>query len=740
MFAAVVLFDEMFVHFGGVAQDISAFQLGGGGDAYRDGGHFGDLLQHDGIVDGVEAVGAPGEGTVVAYQHGGGVHGVHPHEALDYYVAGFLLVFAPDLGLAHAAGAGDVLVEVIGVGGADVGDVEAGLGPGGGVGGMGVHHAADGGKSLVEHEVCGGVGGRAQGAFDDVAVEVDDDHVGGLHAVVGHAAGLDDHKAAPAVDGAHVAPGEYHQAVLHQVEVGLADLLFKLFQHNGRGLPEVDVEGYGECQDNGGVDDVPLVPGGACDGLLLGGGGAEAQALDLFGGGLGSEQRNDYRQYDAEEEHPDAEGIDVHLVEDVGEDIVGVGVDDHGDEAGEAEHQTDDESPHAGLGRGLLPGDAEQEGGGDGGSEKALDALDVVVQALAHALDDENPQHAEHDYHDGGDTADGDELLLVGFGVLALVDVDGVEHCRGVVERGQRAHEGCQDAADHHSLEAHGQQGVDQHGECDVGIGDGAVGTDAECGGEGLADGGVGGLGEGEGNHAGDEEQEHGKELEVGSEDGAPAGLLLVLAGKDPLDDELVCAPVPEADDGRSEQGAVPGEFAVLAAAHEGGHAVAVFVDALGAADCHHVVPAAELLEAEPEYDQRAEQQDGRLEDGGLEDGLHAADDGVDGGDDDEREGRHPEVDAQEGVEGKAACKDGHRDLGEDIARQGEPCEDAAALLVVSFLEELGHGVDHAPLIEGDEYPAQDEDHPALYLPVGLGHAGRGAGACKADEVFRSDV
>ena len=217
------------------------------------------------------------------------------------------------------------------------------------------------------------------------------------------------------------------------------------------------------------------------------------------------------------------------------------------------------------------------------------------------------------------------------------VDVDGVQHRGGVVQGGEGAHEGGEDTADHHALQAHRQEGVDEHREGDVRVGDGPVGLETEGGCELLSDGGIRGLGERVGDHAGDEEQEHREELQVSAEDGTAAGFLLVLAGEDALDDELVGAPVPE--------------FGILAGAHEVGHRVTEVIDGLGAADVHHRVPAAQLAETEPQDDEGTDEEDRRLQDGGLQDGFHTADDGVDGGDDHQGEGRDPEVDAQEGVQ-----------------------------------------------------------------------------------------
>ena len=90
-------------------------------------------------------------------------------------------------------------------------------------------HAADLREGLVQDKVRGGVGGGPQRALHDVPFEVHDDHVLGFHIVIRDAAGLDHHQAGLPVDGAHVTPGEEHEAVLHEVQVRLADFLFEFF-------------------------------------------------------------------------------------------------------------------------------------------------------------------------------------------------------------------------------------------------------------------------------------------------------------------------------------------------------------------------------------------------------------------------------------------------------------------------------------------------------------------------------
>lgn len=163
---------------------------------------------------------------MVLDEHAGSVHGVHALEALDDDVACLELIVAHHLSFGHVGGAGDGVVEVVCVGGADVGEVDAGLCPCGGVGGVGVDHAADFRECAVEREVGGGVGRGAEFAFNHVAVEVDDHHVLSLHVVIVDTAGFDDHEAGFGVYAGDVAPGVDDEAMFHKVYVGLEYFFF----------------------------------------------------------------------------------------------------------------------------------------------------------------------------------------------------------------------------------------------------------------------------------------------------------------------------------------------------------------------------------------------------------------------------------------------------------------------------------------------------------------------------------
>jgi hypothetical protein len=73
----------------------------------------------------------------------------------------------------------------------------------------------------IEIAVGGGVGGRLELAVDDLAVEVDEDDVGGLELGVGDATGLDGENAGNGVEDADIAPGEVDELGGGEGAIGL---------------------------------------------------------------------------------------------------------------------------------------------------------------------------------------------------------------------------------------------------------------------------------------------------------------------------------------------------------------------------------------------------------------------------------------------------------------------------------------------------------------------------------------
>ena len=154
-------------------------------------------------------------------------------EEVDDGEAGFVDVAAADGVVGEGLGAGDGAVEVVGVSGAEGGDGQASLGEGGGELGVGVDDGADGGELAVEQGVGVEVGGGFEGALDDGAIEVGDDHVLGAEVVVVDAGRLDDDEALFAIDAGGVAEGVEDEAALDQFEVGFEDLFAELLEEHG---------------------------------------------------------------------------------------------------------------------------------------------------------------------------------------------------------------------------------------------------------------------------------------------------------------------------------------------------------------------------------------------------------------------------------------------------------------------------------------------------------------------------
>ncbi len=228
--------------FGAVFAEVVAVEegLGDAGGVGLEGegvvGHLGDGFEDDGVVGGVVGVSAPGEGGVAVDEAGGDGEGVDVVllEVLDDGESGLVDVAAADGLVGEGWGAGDGTVEVVGVGGAEGRDGQAGLGEGGGELGVGVDDGADGEELAVEEGVGVEVGGGLEGAVDDGAVKVGDDHVLGAEVVVVDAGGLDDDEALLAVDAGGVSEGVEDEAALDEFEVGFEDFGAEFFEEHGK--------------------------------------------------------------------------------------------------------------------------------------------------------------------------------------------------------------------------------------------------------------------------------------------------------------------------------------------------------------------------------------------------------------------------------------------------------------------------------------------------------------------------
>ena len=189
----------------------------------------GNVLENVGVFHGFRGRLSPGKGGVAGNQDSGDGDGVEmvEAEATDDDGAGVADVAGGDFFGGEGFGERDGAMEVIGVGGSQAGDRTAGLRPGGSELGMGVDDAADLGEFAVEQGMGIEIAGGAQAAFDDGAVEIGDDEVGGGEGSVVDATGLDDDQGpfAAAVDTAGIAEGVGRETATGDFLVGFENLL-----------------------------------------------------------------------------------------------------------------------------------------------------------------------------------------------------------------------------------------------------------------------------------------------------------------------------------------------------------------------------------------------------------------------------------------------------------------------------------------------------------------------------------
>ena len=166
---------------------------------------------------------------MVELQHAGNMEGIDllVAEGLDNGVAGVALVIFSGFLRGQGAAKRNGAMEMIGMGGAITGQGPPRLGEHGGGGAVRVTDAGDSCKGAVEHQMRGGVGGRAEFAFHLAAGgELHDHEVIVTQVGVVDAAGLDHHQARPGIKAADISPGQADQTGGREPEVGFENLLF----------------------------------------------------------------------------------------------------------------------------------------------------------------------------------------------------------------------------------------------------------------------------------------------------------------------------------------------------------------------------------------------------------------------------------------------------------------------------------------------------------------------------------
>ena len=292
----------------------------------------------------------------------------------------------------------------------------------------------------------------------------------------------------------------------------------------------------------------------------------------------------------------------------------------------------------------------------------------------------------------GGDAAHAHDFMLRGFGAQLLVNVHGEERRAGVEDAGQRTHQRREQAGDDDAAQARRQEMLHQQREGPLR----AVGLVERLGQRGD----LAALGQRVADQAGNDEQVNREQLQERGEDAALARDLFVRRAERALDDVLVGAPIPQADDRRADGHAQPGEIAVeiprlldhVAGGIEFLHRRPRGHLPAGTSGFQRLnmsepqmrlefVPAAQLDEAVNGQQGRAGDQDDNLNGVVVGHGAHAAEHGVKPGQHDDRDrsrsrscrgGRaqvQPQL-RQQGAEHHAAGEDADGDLGDDEGEQ----------------------------------------------------------------------
>ena len=184
----------------------------------------------------------------------------------------------------------------------------------------------------------------------------------------------------------------------------------------------------------------------------------------------------------------------------------------------------------------------------------------------------------------------------VACGPELAIDVEGDQRRARVEGRRERRHQRRHQRRHHEAGQPGGQQAQHHHR---VGVVAGDVGIQRL------------------GDHPGQHQDEHRRDLQQRRQHGAAARVRLVLRAEHALHHRLVGAPVPDAEDRRAEEDAGPREVRV---AHRPDHR-----EEVGRHLRAQRAPAADLVEAEHREDDRAGEQDDRLHQFGVDDRRQAA-------------------------------------------------------------------------------------------------------------------
>ena len=153
----------------------------------------------------------------------------HGFEFIDDEMAGIFLVGIFNLFFGQAAQAGNLSVDIIGMGGSIAGNAPSRLCPAGGIGRVGMYNPSYFRKCLVQLHMGRRIGRGVIFSFHFIPVQIHNHHILRGEAVIVHTAGFDGKKAAFPVDFTHISPGKSNQAVPGKKHIGLIYSFFQFF-------------------------------------------------------------------------------------------------------------------------------------------------------------------------------------------------------------------------------------------------------------------------------------------------------------------------------------------------------------------------------------------------------------------------------------------------------------------------------------------------------------------------------
>src|SRR5579864_6236 len=446
--------------------------------------------------------------------------------------------------------------------------------------------------------------------------------------------------------------------------------------------------------------------------------GGEGKAGEALAIGRRGHQADNHQHHGTDYEHENGVVQKVHVHEPVHRGVLkldaGSAFGNFQDKTRGAKNETRKERGDGARSVEPRPQDSENEASGDGRADVGLDALQVDVELAADVVDEGDPEEAEQHHDSGGDAPEIDELALGGLRTDFLVKVERDQSGSGIEDGAHGAHDGGE------------QRGHDQADESDRE----KIEHESRVSEIRLFHL----VGEqGEGDDTRKDEHEDRQDLEESSENGSRFGMSFIAGGEYALHDDLVGAPIPDAENRGAEKDAGPGEIGIRRR-----------LDHVKVVGRDHSAEMFETADAHKPNDgegDSAGDEDQGLNGVGVNDRGQATCDGVDAGGNYENHRGLPERPAGNSFENHARGVELHGNFREDVGDDGNSRQINGGLAIEAAFQKLRHGEDVGAEIKGHKNPAEDQENQARQpFEMADGESRRGAGAGETNEVLGGNI